>query len=65
MSNIYLTFIRPLLEYACEDWDGCCEREIERLEKTCSSLNLITLSIYAVFEIINALVFWGLKSSSN
>ena len=33
MSNIYLTFIRLLLEYACEDWDGCCEREIERLEK--------------------------------
>ena len=32
LSNIYLTFIRPLLEYACEGWDGC-ESEVERLEK--------------------------------
>ena len=23
LSNIYLTFIRPVLEYACEVWDGC------------------------------------------
>jgi len=33
LSNIYLTCIRPLLKYACEVWDGCCEREVERLEK--------------------------------
>jgi hypothetical protein len=32
LSNIYLTFIRPTLEYACEVWDGCFEREIEKLE---------------------------------
>jgi hypothetical protein len=32
MSNIYLTFIRPVLEYACEVWDGCYERDIEKLE---------------------------------
>jgi hypothetical protein len=31
--NIYLTFIRPVLEYACEVWDGCYERDIEKLEK--------------------------------
>ena len=32
LSNIYLTFIRPTLEYAC---DGCLERELEvaKLEK--------------------------------
>jgi hypothetical protein len=33
LSNIYLTFIRPVLEYACEVWDGCYERDIEKLEK--------------------------------
>ena len=33
LSNIYLTFIRPVLEYACEVWDGCYERDIEKFEK--------------------------------
>jgi hypothetical protein len=33
LSNIYLTFIRPTLEYACEVWDGCFEREVAKLEK--------------------------------
>ena len=36
-NNIYLTFIRQVyiyvLEYACEVWDGCYERDIEELEK--------------------------------
>jgi hypothetical protein len=25
--------IRPTLEYACEVWDGCFEREVANLEK--------------------------------
>ena len=33
LSNISLTFIRHLLEYACQVWDGCCESEVERFEK--------------------------------
>ena len=33
LSNIYLTFIKPTLEYACEVWDGCFEREVAKLEK--------------------------------
>ena len=33
LPNIYLTFIRPVLEYACEVWYGCYERDIEKLEK--------------------------------
>ena len=33
LATIYLSFIRPKLEYACEVWDGCYEREIEKLEK--------------------------------
>ena len=36
-NNIYLTFIRQVyiyvLEYGCEVWDGCYERDIEELEK--------------------------------
>jgi hypothetical protein len=32
-TSIYLTFIRPVLEYACEVWDGCFERDIEKIEK--------------------------------
>ena len=33
LSKMDLSYIRPLLEYACEVWDGCYEREIEKLEK--------------------------------
>ena len=34
LSNIYLTFIRPVLEYAsCEVWDGCYERDIAKFKK--------------------------------
>ena len=33
LANIYLSFIRPVMEYACEVWDGCFEREVEKLEK--------------------------------
>jgi hypothetical protein len=32
LSNIYLTFVIPVLEYACEVWDGCYERNIEKLD---------------------------------
>jgi hypothetical protein len=30
---LYLTFIRPLLEYAGEVWDNCTLADSERLEK--------------------------------
>ena len=33
LSHIYLTFIRPVMEYACEVWDGCLEKDAEKLEK--------------------------------
>jgi hypothetical protein len=33
LSNIYLTFIRPTLEYVCGVWDGCFEREVANLKK--------------------------------
>ena len=33
LSYLNLTCIRPTLEYACEVWDGCFEREVAKLEK--------------------------------
>ena len=33
MSNIYITFIRLLLEHACDLWDGCFEYDSEKIEK--------------------------------
>jgi hypothetical protein len=33
LLNIYLIFIGPTLEYACEVWDGCFEREVAKLAK--------------------------------
>ena len=31
-NKIYLTYILPLLEYACELWDGCSSRDADKLE---------------------------------
>jgi hypothetical protein len=28
-NKIYVTSILPLLEYACELWDGCCSRDAD------------------------------------
>ena len=33
LEKIYLSFIRPLLEYSCEVWDNCSQRDKDRLEK--------------------------------
>ena len=33
MKKIYLTFIRPFLEYSCEVWDNCSKMDNDRLEK--------------------------------
>jgi hypothetical protein len=33
LEKIYLTFIRPLLEYSCEVWDNCSQTGHDRLEK--------------------------------
>ena len=30
---MYITFIRPLLEYASDVWDRCKQSDIEQLEK--------------------------------
>ena len=31
LENIYMTFIRPLLEYSCEVWDSCAVAGAGRL----------------------------------
>ena len=33
LSRIYLIFLRPMLEYACELWDGCSQQDSDNLEK--------------------------------
>ena len=33
LDKMYLTFIRPILEYSCEVWDNCSKTESDRLEK--------------------------------
>jgi hypothetical protein len=33
LNKIYVTYILPLLEYACELWDGCCSRDADKLEQ--------------------------------
>jgi hypothetical protein len=31
LSRIFLIFIRPMLEYACELWDGCSQQDSDNL----------------------------------
>jgi hypothetical protein len=33
LNEIYVTYILPLLEYACELWDECCSRDADKLEQ--------------------------------
>ena len=33
LSKLYCTYIRPLLEYASEVWDGCTQADANRLEQ--------------------------------
>ena len=33
LNKLHCTFIRPLLEYACEVWDGCNLSDTNRLEQ--------------------------------
>ena len=33
LETIYFTYILPLLEYACELWDGCTQQEYNKIEQ--------------------------------
>ena len=52
MKKIYLTFIRPLLEYYCEIWDNCSQRDKDRLEKIqLEAAHIVTgLTVYSSRE---------------
>ena len=33
LQQIYISFLRPILEYGCTVWDGCTQYEKDNLEK--------------------------------
>jgi hypothetical protein len=33
LEKLYFTYIRPLLRYACELWDGCTILDLNKIEK--------------------------------
>ena len=49
LSKIYTTFILPILEYACELWDGCTLHDSDKIERVqLDAARLVTgLPIYA------------------
>ena len=59
---MYLTYIRPLLEYACEVWDGCGEINSAKLEKIqLDAARIVTgLPIYTKKEYIYSELNWPL-----
>jgi hypothetical protein len=58
---MYLTFIRPLLEYAVDVWDNCTLADSERLEKIqLEAARIVTgLTSYASILSINKETGWG------
>ena len=46
LNKIYNTFILPLLEYACEVWDGCSKLDEEKLEKVHLEAARIILQVF-------------------
>ena len=48
---MYLTFIRPLLEYAGEVWDNCTLADSERLEKNQLEAARIVTGLYVLCKL--------------
>jgi hypothetical protein len=65
LEKIYLTFIRPLLEYSCEVWDNCSQRDKDRLEKLqLEAAHLVTgLTVYSSRESLYQETGWEKISS--
>ena len=59
-ESIYMTFIRPLLEYACEVWDGCAVADDGRLEQLqLEAARIVTgLTAYASLSSLYAETGW-------
>ena len=64
LSRIYLIFIRPMLEYACELWDGCSQQDSADLEKLKIEAGRIVtgLSLFASRKSIYSETGWELLS---
>ena len=60
LETTYLTFIRPLLEYAGEVWDNCTLADAERIEKFQleAARIVIGLTSYASLLSINKETGW-------
>ena len=56
LNKIYCTYIRPLLEYASELWDGCNQTGADRLEKIQLNAARIVTGL-PIFFFINISVF--------
>jgi hypothetical protein len=66
LARIYLIFIRPMLEYACELWDGCCQQDCDNLEKLqLEAARILTgLPLFASRESIYSETGWELLSDT-
>jgi hypothetical protein len=60
LENIYMTFIRPLLEYSCEVWDSCTVANAGRLEQLqLEAARIVTgLTAYASLSSLYAETGW-------
>ena len=61
LEKINLTFIRPLLEYSCEDWDNCSQTDNNKLEKLqLKAARIVTgLTVYSSRESLYQETGWG------
>ena len=61
LENIYITFIRPILEYGSEVWDNCGAVNSDRLEKVQTETARIAtgLTSYASLDSIYCETGWG------
>ena len=64
LARIYITFIWPVMEYACELWDGCTQQDSDKLEKLQLEAGRIVtgLPIFASRESIYYETGWELLS---
>lgn len=56
LNKVYCTYIRPLLEYASEVWDGCNQMDANRLEQVQLNAARIVTGL-PIFSSINSLYF--------
>ena len=58
LQNIYITFIRPILEYGSEVWDNCGAVNSDRLEKVQTARIVTGLTSYASLDSIYCETGW-------